>query len=546
MKFPSRSKLARTGLAAAVILAGLMLGGWLGIILALPPVETASDASPRLLSREGEILYTELSASGQWLWPEKLDQMGPHLPRLAAAVEDKRFYRHPGVDPLALLRALGQNILSGRIVSGGSTITVQTVKLLNPSPRTLVAKGREFASALKLESQLSKDEILELYLNLAPMGGNIQGVGAASWAYYGKRPNELSLGESLTLIAVLRKPSQYRPDRFPEKARRRRDLLLERLFAKGAITRRERDLALAEPVIPGRRAFPRRIPHLARRILNEQPRSWKTGSPDSAGLRTAVSDRLQKLMVQRLGQALEPFPQAVTGAGVLLDSRTGEVLAYTGNARPEEAGGWLDLALARRSPGSALKPFIYLAAFNQGWLTPASMLADTPWGLSGQAPRNFDEKYRGPVTASYALAQSLNVPAVRVLRRLGPEAAAEVLRQAGFRTDPGRDYGDSLVLGGAEVTLEELVSAYGALARQGRKVTPHFLAGETDQAEAPVIFPAEASWMVNQILTEPSRRPRGLGGRGLAFKTGTSPGFRDAWLAVYSPEHTLVMWLEIG
>jgi penicillin-binding protein 1C len=477
--------------------------------------------------------------------------MGYWAPKIAVAAEDKRFYAHLGVDPLALIRATWQNLTALKIVSGASTITAQTVRLLNPGPRTLTRKIDEFVKALKLESELSKDQILELYLNLAPFGGNIKGVGAASYAYFQKKPADLSLAESATLIAILKNPSLYRPDRQPELAKGRRDLILTRLAKKGVIALAEKDLAVKEPLTATRKAIPKAAPHFAELVLKANPRDWLLGGPDYQGLATSLNLAFQKKLEFRLNQALAPYPERIAGAGALIEVATGRIVAYVGNARPLGPEGSVDCVKGRRSPGSTLKPFVYLEALAKGLLAPASLLADTPLGLDGQAPRNFDRRYRGPVSVQKALADSLNAPAVRVTRLLGPETTKDVLSRAGFLVASDRDYGDSLVLGGSEVSLFELLRAYAALARGGpdRQITAGaavFIDPNEQQKSTDALtdlFEPGASWLINQILSQPNRWPYGLAGDGLAFKTGTSPGNRDAWLAIYNPTYAAVLWL---
>jgi penicillin-binding protein 1C len=492
-------------------------------------------------------MLARLSAEGQWLLPVRAEELGFWLPKVAVAIEDGRFWSHPGVDPLALARALGENLLSGRVVSGASTITAQTVRLLQPRPRSLWAKYLEFGQALRLERSLAKNQILELYLNIAPFGGNLKGVGAAAWAYFQKRPRDLSLAESVTLIAILRGPALYRPDRHPERARRRRDILLRRLAQKGVISSHELQIALAEPLVSQRRPFPDQAPHFGEQVFRRHPRLWVWGGADYQGLKVSLDARAQASLETRLTQALRDFPPVVTAAGIILEPRTGEILAYVGNARPQGPFGFVDCAQAKRSPGSTLKPFLYLAAIQEGLLVPASLLADTPHGLGGQAPRNFDGRYQGPVSARLALAESLNAPAIRVLRLLGQTRAQASLSRAGFTLNPKRDYGDSLALGGSEATLGELARAYGALANQGRaqesRLTPA-TAGEGARVSPGLeLFSPEASWLINQILAEPGRLPTGLAIQGLAFKTGTSHGYRDAWLVAYHPDRVVALWL---
>ena len=543
----------------------------LAFLLALvsPPDPRDFPVSPVVLDAGGTPIYAGLTPQDEWLMPERLSDMGKWLPMVAVGIEDRRFRLHAGVDPLALARAMFQNLRHGRVVSGASTITVQLVRLSRPRPRTLYSKAVEFLEAIRLDLAFSKNEILELYLNRAPFGGNLRGVGAASRAYFGKAPDELSLGESATLVALLRGPSVYRPDRNPSLAKARRDFVLDLIFARGLVSEEEVRSAKSEDVKPSKYKPPRGAPHLSARILaGESPERWSWGADGFRGVPTTLEPARQRFLEEALALALEDFPEEVTGAGLIMDNKTGAVSAYVGGAREGGEARYVDHGLARRSSGSTLKPFVYLAACAESGLNPSSMLADTPLALDGEAPRNFDGGYRGPVSAGKALADSLNAPAVRVLRLAGFQASARVLGKAGIRLRSDRDYGDSLVLGGAETSLVELAEAYGTLARGGYKVVPSYfpakdqsgrgpnaspdLAGSPvvssgpDSALEPSLEPAldpAASFLVNLSLIDKGRLPPGLPPSSAAFKTGTSHGFRDAWMIAWTPDYTVALWL---
>ncbi|MDR3204234.1 MAG: penicillin-binding protein 1C [Deltaproteobacteria bacterium] len=503
--------------------------------------------SPTVFSYDGKLLEVRLASDGRWVLPVRLNQMGHYLPKVAVSAEDKRFFSHLGVDPLALARALAQNMSHFKVISGASTITVQTIRLLNPAPRTLWSKYREFVQALKLERILSKEKILELYLNLAPFGGNLRGAGAASWAYFQKKPSDLTLAESALLVAVLRGPSWYRPDRWPKRAENRRNLILSRLLSRSIINLQAYNRALTEPVKPKRYDFPALVPRLADRVLRESDHSWNWNGPGFMGLISSIDSQVQKNLETRLGQALADLPVEISGAGAVLDNESGRVLAYVGNARPEGPAGFVDCVLALRSPGSTLKPFVYLAAFSEGLITPSTLLADTPLGLEGQAPRNFDLSYRVEVSVKTALSQSLNVPAVRVLRLVGEKKARETLAKVGISFDPQVTYGDSLILGGVETSLERLLTAYAVLARQGRfinlSLNPSHREPPSKLSPEGEVFSPGAVWLVNHCLVDDTRLEPFLRGDNLAIKSGTSHGFRDAWLALYNPSFTAILWL---
>ena len=547
----------------ALALVGLSIGfSWL---LVPDPVVDDFAVSPTFLDRKGRLFHARLSTDDEWLVPVPLSEMSPWLPKVAVAIEDKRFYRHHGLDFLALARAIRQNLTNGRVISGASTITVQVVRLSAARERTVTNKYVEFFQAAKVERHFSKNEILEIYLNRAPFGGNLRGVEAAARAYFDKSAKDLSLGESALLVALLRGPSVYRPDRKPDAAKARRDIILDRLLSKGLISAAESAAAKKEAVI-GRKGFsrksmPRRAWHLSEMILKDVggPETWRWGAGGREyGLKTTFDLDVQDRLELRLNRGLADFPERVTAAAAIMDNKNGGLLAYVGNARWVDEDSklhWVDCAKAFRSPGSTLKPFIYMEAFVRLGLTPATMLADTPLNLSGQAPRNFDEYYRGPVSSETALSNSLNAPAVRVLRQLGQKRALEVLRRAGFSNlNNDRYYGDSLVLGGCEVNLWQMLGAYGALAGLGREIKPDWKpqqALESGQLGHPgrQLFPAGAAWLINECLKDDGRLPSALrlkrensSSGELAFKTGTSHGFRDAWLAAYNPRYTIAIW----
>jgi penicillin-binding protein 1C len=501
--------------------------------------------------------------------------MGKWLPLVAVAVEDKRFYSHRGVDPLALARALWQNTTSLRVVSGASTITSQLIRLSITEPsfrkgsrahgpggvrggapifkRGLATKAREFVQALKLEQVMDKDAILEAYLNRAPFGGNIRGVQAASLIYFGKPAAQTSPGEACLLIGMLKGPSLYRPDRRPEAARRRRDFIIHFLEERGVFSREEARAALLEDlpsrwIQPPLRAF-----HFAEMVLNQNAGR----KLDRGRVETTLDLEVQAKLEAILGRAAAVTPDAVTLAAGVVDNATGGLLAWVGNARFGQGGpsAWVDCGRALRSPGSALKPFAYLAAFEKGVLTPGSLLADSPLAFSGRAPRNFDLTYRGAVSARVALYDSLNAPAVRVLRMAGPENVLGLMRDFGLASlnERASHYGDSLILGGCEVSILQMLEAYAALGSEGvhRRVALTKEDAERNLREGGAkkrLASAAAVWMVSDILDNKSRfsvfTRETFGGSEwrAALKTGTSYGLRDAWAAAWTPAVTVVVW----
>jgi penicillin-binding protein 1C len=504
---------------------------------------TSFDRSAMVLDADGKILNVYLSKSDELCLPISLDKMGRWTSEVATTLEDKRFYEHGGVDILAIARAFWSNITSGRRVSGASTITSQLVRISIPRERTIYNKILEFWSAVRLEAVLSKDEILELYLNRAPFGGNIRGIEAASNAYFNKNAESLSLGESVILISLLRSPSRFRPDRYPDRARDIRNDKLDYLLEKGLISSKDVSLAKSE-ILPARRYPIQSNASMAIKHAIKQ-------SQDEFVIESAIDSRLQLLLEKNITDAIDDFPLNITGAGIIVENSSGYVRAYVGNSRhgtslPEAQ---VDCGAARRSPGSTLKPFIYAASFEKGLLTPASLIADTPIAFRGSAPRNFDMSYRGPVSARNALANSLNAPAVRVLRMVGYAGAKAILNRFGFshiNKEP-LHYTDSLILGGCEVTLIELAAAYRALA-QGGSYSP--LRWAKDAAlETKEVLSSEASYITTDILQDQGRvmpiyqEIFRENNRRIAFKTGTSYGMKDAWTAGYSNNYTVVIWI---
>ncbi|MDL2263476.1 penicillin-binding protein 1C [Synergistaceae bacterium OttesenSCG-928-I11] len=496
------------------------------------------------LDRHGDILNVQLSGDDEWCIPVSLDKMGAWTALVAVQLEDKRFYEHRGVDLVAICRSFFYNLKSGKVVSGASTITTQLIRIADPQPRTYAAKFSEFWRAMRLESKMSKSEILELYLNRAPFGGNIRGIEAASRIYFDKSAQFLSLSESALLISILRAPSRYRPDRHAEEATALRDRSLALLHEREQITEAAFEIAHSEVPNSRRYFLPKHAAMACAHAANAKP---------TTRVRSTISSPLQRMLEKNMERALTVYPLQITGAAIIADNTSGEVLAYVGNGRLGTGlpGSEVDCGDAMRSPGSTLKPFIYAAAFERGLLTPASLLADTPLAFHGSAPRNFDLSYRGPVSARTALASSLNAPAVRVLRRLGYAQAIEVLRRFGFANIERESgyYRDALVLGGCEVTLVELASAYRTLA-QGGIYTPLTWTLDPEKPKRIAISQA-ASYLTLDILEDTGRLIplyRDVFAeekRKVAFKTGTSHGLRDAWCVGVAGTYTVAVWLGV-
>ena len=509
-----------------------------------PPLDRGRDASVLVHASDGSILRGFLAADGKWRLPVELKHVDPLYRRMLVAAEDARFAWHPGVDPLAVLRASAQFALSGHIVSGASTITMQVARLLERRhPRSLSGKLGEMAKALALDRRLSKDQVLGLYLTLAPFGGNIEGVRAASLAYFGKEPARLSAAECALLVAIPRSPERLRPDRHPEAARAGRDHVLLRMAEAGVISPVALAEARAEDVPRVRLALPFRAPHLARALRNEDP---------AASIhRTTIDPLLQQRVEDLLKREVLALDPEAAIAAIVVDNRTRRVLAYVGSADFGAVArrGTLDMARAVRSPGSALKPFIYAMAFDRLIIHPETVLEDRPRHFGDYAPSDFDGQFQGDVSARQALQFSLNLPAVAVLDRLGPARFTAALAAAGVRLrlpEPTADPGLAVALGGAGITLADLVRLYAALSNGGEVMPLRYLSDEPPVPGTPIFGPLGA-WYVNDILAEAPAPPGVLPaearrGRRLAFKTGTSFGFRDFWAVGYDPEITIGVW----
>jgi penicillin-binding protein 1C len=525
----------------ALAIAGVLAGGF--FVLPPPSLARSRDLSALVLARDGSILRGFLSGDGKWRLPATPDMVDPLYRHMLIAAEDRRFFAHLGVDPLAALRAAGQLLRRGRIVSGASTLTMQAVRLLERRPRTLVAKLAEMGEALALERRLDKQAVLGLYLTLAPFGGNLEGVRAASLAYFGKEPRHLSAAEAALLVALPRAPERLRPDRHPAAARQARDAVLMRMQARGIISRASLAEARAEPVPRRRLPLPFHAPHVAQELHSAHP-----GSPVE---RTTIDPMLQREVERLLHREVGALGPQATFAALVIDNRRRAILADVGNADFQSVArrGTLDMTRAVRSPGSALKPLIYAMAFDRLIIHPQTLIDDRPRHFGDYSPGDFDGRFQGEVSAAEALRYSLNVPAVAVLDRLGPGRFTSALAAAGIGLHlPAGDAepGLAVALGGVGISLFDLATAYGALS-QGGRIAPLRVRAEDSRAPGTAIFGPAAAWYVGDILGNapppPGMLPAEVGrGRHLAFKTGTSYGFRDAWAVGYDAAVTIAVW----
>ena len=537
-------------LAKRLVLLALL--GWLAVVILKPlfpfPREALRrpPASVLVTDREGGPLRHYVASDEQWFVPRKLDAYSPWLIKATIASEDRRFREHGGVDAIGVCRAIVQNIQRREIYSGASTITMQTVRLLGLRPgRTLVGKAIEAFRAVQLEEILTKDEILTWYLDLAPYGGNVRGAEAAAWRYFGKPASELSIAEAATIAGLPQSPARYRPDRHPEMARGRRDCVLWRMHECGVITLAQYREALREPLEVCDRFAPFAAPHFADAVHFRRSGRSKIRTTISAATQHVAETVLRETASRLRGDGV------FNGSVVIVENRTGAILAMVGNVNffDRDHHGQVNGATARRSPGSALKPFTYALAFEQGIIAPDTVLFDVPSRFTHYRPDNFDRSFLGPIPASRALAASRNVPAVELARRVGIERLHLHMRRLGLRTltRPASHYGLSLTMGGAEVRLVDLTAAYATFARGGAYLRPRWTVDEA-VASPQSVLSAEAAWLVTDCL---SRRealadlcpgpaeswPR------LALKTGTSQGRRDAWCVGYDPKYTVGVWL---
>jgi penicillin-binding protein 1C len=516
--------------------------------IALPPdMGRAERSSPVVLDRNGAWLRALPVEKGRWRIRADLARTDPSFVRRLIGLEDARFALHPGVDGAAALRAAATAALRGQVVSGASTLTMQTARLLEPRPRNLGSKLVEMARALQLEARLSKPEVLALYLTLAPYGGNLEGVRAASLAYFGHEPETLTPGEQALLIALPQSPEARRPDRHPEAARRARALVLQRLAKARLIGASDAEEAGADP-LPRRAPFPALAWHAA----GELARRAEAGQASvTSTLDGALQARLQTLAAQT---AAAQGPQT-TAAILVVEIRTRAVRAAVASAGLDRPGGWVDMTTALRSPGSALKPFIYGFAFDDGLAAPDTVIEDAPRRYDDYEPENFDRTFHGKVTAREALTYSLNVPAVATLAKLGPAAFEARLQSAGVRMVRPRAAsaaaGLPLALGGEGVTLRDLAVLYAALGDGGVAKPLAWTDGEArlrpHQAGARIMR-AETAQQVLDILRETpppkGRAPAALTRLGprMAYKTGTSYGYRDALAVGVAGGYAFVVW----
>jgi penicillin-binding protein 1C len=511
-------------------------------IVALGPLPTdqLTEVSTTVVDRNGKLLRAYAMDDGRWRLPVKAPQVDPTYLKLLLAFEDKRFYDHHGVDPLAVGRAAIQLASTGHIVSGASTISMQLARLLEPRrKRSLIGKLRQMVRALELEHRFTKEEILDDYLTLAPFGGNLEGARAASIAYFGKEPKRLTLAEAALLVALPQSPEHRRLDRHPGAAKLARDRVLERMVEEGVVSRYDAHRALAEPLPTLRKEMPILAPHATdQAVANEK---------NATLIRLTLDATLQKSLESLACDRANVLGPDVSVAILAVDNESGDVLAHVGS--PDyfniRRAGQVDMTRAIRSPGSTLKPFIYGLAFEDGFVNPESLIDDRPIRFGSYAPENFDMTFQGTVPVRKALQQSLNVPAIELLDRVGSSRLSARLKQAGADLVLPKDEtpGLAMGLGGVGVTLADLVKIYAGLPRLGTTVDlRELITDDNAEREPRRLMDKSAAWQVANVLSgtpPPENAPHNR----IAFKTGTSYGYRDAWSIGFDGRYTIGVWV---
>ncbi len=528
---------ATLALLCVLLMAGaaLWVDRWIDETV-IPPLTL--ETGVEVLDRDGDLLRAYTVENGRWRLPVSYDAVDPGFVEMLVAYEDRRFWRHPGIDLRSFARAAWQRVTTGRVISGGSTLTMQVARLLEESGTGAWAgKIRQIRLALALERRLSKEEILTLYFHLAPYGGNIEGIRAATLTWFGTEPGRLTAAQSALLVALPQAPTSRRPDRFPEAAEIARNRVLTRAVTYTGLTEAQIAWARNEPIPTTRRDFPALAAHLADRAILDRP-------TQGTHHLTLEAD-LQRQMERLVARAVSDLGPQISTAIMVVDHETGEILAsvgspdYTDRARE----GFVDMTQAVRSPGSALKPLIYGLAFDAGILHPETLVSDRPISIAGYAPQNFDDVFRGEVTASDALQLSLNIPAVMLLNELGPHQMLTAMGRADMEValPEGEEPGLAIALGGLGTRMEDLMRLYAGIARGGVAAPMHWRSGEAPR-EGQRILSETAAWYLGDVLADviPPANARRIG---LSFKTGTSYGHRDAWAFGFDGQHVVGVWM---
>ncbi len=511
------------------------------------PLPRQNPYSKIIYAKDGTLLSTYLSKNDKWRMPVHLDEVSPELIKSILEKEDRWFYWHPGVNPIAIARAFFQNLLTGHRVSGASTITMQLARMLEPGERTYTKKIEEIFRALQLELHYSKKEIFEMYLSMLPYGGNVEGVKAASYIFFNRPPDKLSLAQAILMAVIPNDPNDLRTDRNDSLAYLMRNKWIRNFMDDIVFKASDLKDALSEPIVTERYPVKNKAPHFSLYVAQNYPGDEIKTTLDPNVQRTA--ETLLFNYVKRVRSK-----QVSNGAVLIIDNKTHSVVGYCGSADFNDvfASGQVNGVNAVRSPGSTLKPILYTLAFDWGLLTPEMKLLDLPTDINGYEPENYDLKYHDEVSARFALINSLNVPAVRLLNKVGFDKFIPVLEKGGFTdiSDQKRHLGLSIILGGCGVRLEQLTTFYSTFANKGKFYKLNYLQSEAQKKRnGTKIFSPGAAYLTDNILSSnvrPDYPAEFLSATNLpkiAWKTGTSYGKRDAWAIGYNPDYTIGVWM---
>ncbi|MEO7922449.1 MAG: penicillin-binding protein 1C [Chitinophagaceae bacterium] len=510
------------------------------------PVPDKIGYSTIITDNKGEVINAYLTSDQKWRMKTELEEISPLLQKTIVAKEDRHFYSHPGVNPFAVIRAGFSNLFHMRRMSGASTITMQVAKMLEPGKRNMWSKIREMFRAMQLELKYSKKEILQLYLNLVPYGGNIEGVKAASLLYFNKNPDHLSLAEITALSIIPNKPGLMIPGKNNDFIVTERNRWLNKFAGRNVFTAKEIEDALAEPLKAVRRNVPHFLPHLSYKLKKQLGGSVNT-IQTNIDLNTQL--KTEKLVADYV--RIQRLRNIKNAAVIIIDNRTHKVITYVGSSGFYDTtdGGQVNGANAVRQPGSTLKPLLYAMCFDEGLLSPKTVMTDVAVNYDGYTPENYDEKFNGYVTVEFALEHSLNIPAVKGLRMLGHEKMIQKLANCNFRQiqKDRRKLGLSMILGGCGTTLEELTGLFSSFSNNGMYIKPSFTQADTIYNSVMVSSPA-ANFMINEILSKVNRPDFPLNWTAtekmpkIAWKTGTSYGRKDAWSIGYNKNYTVGVW----
>jgi penicillin-binding protein 1C len=520
----------------------------------LPSTLFNKPTSTVLLDKNEKLLNALIAGDGQWRFPHN-DFVPDKFKAAIVEFEDHTFYSHIGVSARGIARAIKQNISNGKVVSGGSTITMQVMRMSRNKQRTIYQKLVEMILATRLEAKYTKDEILAIYTSNAPMGGNVVGLDAASWRYFQRSPNELSWAETATLAVLPNAPSLIHVGKNRTALKNKRDRLLKRLYVKGKIDKETMEIAMEEPLPEKPHPLPQLASHLLNKVINENKRGQRTTTTLDANLQTQVIN-LVELHHQRL-KSNNIFNAAVIVGNI----KTGEIISYVGNTsvKEREHGGSVDVISSPRSSGSILKPFLYAFMLEDGYITPEQVIYDVPTTMAGYSPENYNQKYAGIVPADEALSKSLNVPFVRMLRDYGVQKFHSKLTKLGLTTldKPASHYGLSLILGGSEVKLLDLVNMYAKMSKSVSQfpsydftVQQNFVYSRTSQSKesTPLVSPSAAWFTLDamQKVVRPNKEKNWKEfntSQRIAWKTGTSYGYRDAWAVGLNQDYVVGVWV---